>query len=600
MQLFNTVTELQSYLDSLQDSLQRSCADKLSASFLAGFDNPQKTNPQKINPKKTIRQKTIGQKTIGQKTVGFVPTMGALHAGHLSLIEKARQTADIIVVSIFVNPLQFGPTEDFEQYPRPQRSDQEICQLAGVDALFMPSVAELYGSLQADPLQPSRPKLDLSTLTQVVPPPSLTSSLCGRSRPTHFQGVATVVTKLLNVVRPTYAFFGQKDAQQVAIIKRLVKDLNLPGQIVVCPIVREPDGLALSSRNQYLSATARQKATLLYQALQAAKGAFAKGERSASSLIQAANEVLSAEPTVTLDYLALVHPDTLEPLQAIEQSGMMAIAAYFENSDSTHSNSKTRLIDNILLEPEDETAPEHNDKKALRRKPIIAIDGPAGAGKSTVARQVAFNLGLIYLDTGAMYRALTWFVMQQGIDPADADSVAQQLANCNIQLAANLSGDRPLPPIVKVNGQDVTAAIRTPEVTAQVSTIAAQSAVRENLVEQQQAYGTLGGVVADGRDIGTHVFPEAELKIYLTASVKERAARRYRDLEAAQQGVDNGPSSLPTLEELAQLIAERDRQDSTRAVSPLRKAPDAIEIVTDDLSAQQVIEKISTLYQELN
>ena len=385
----------------------------------------------------------------------------------------------------------------------------------------------------------------------------------------------------------------------MAIIKRLVNDLNLPGKIVVCPIVREPDGLALSSRNQYLSAAARQKATVLYRALQAAREAFERGERSASSLIQSAEEVLSVEPTATLDYLALVHPDTLEPLQAIEQSGMMAIAAYFENSDSTHSDSKTRLIDNILLEPEAETALEHNDEKALRRKPIIAIDGPAGAGKSTVARQVACNLGLIYLDTGAMYRALTWFVMQQGIDPADAASVAQQLANCNIQLAANSSGDRPLPPTVKVNGQDVTAAIRTPEVTAQVSTIAAQSAVRENLVAQQQSYGTLGGVVADGRDIGTHVFPEAELKIYLTASVEERAARRYRDLEAARQGADNDPSPLPNLEELAQLIAERDRKDSTRAVSPLKKAPDAIEIVTDDLSAQQVIEKISTLYQKL-
>ena len=535
MQLFNTVVELQQYLNGQQ-----------------------------------------------HETIGLVPTMGALHAGHLSLIEKARKTTQTVVVSIFVNPLQFGPTEDLERYPRPQQSDRELCQSAGVDALFMPSAAELYGQ--------SKP--NLSALTQVVPPEGMTNCLCGRSRPTHFQGVATIVTKLLNIVRPTYAFFGQKDAQQVAIIKRLVADLNLPGEIVVCPIVREPDGLALSSRNHYLCVSSRKKATILYQALQAAKTAFAQGEKSASALIQTAKTVLSAEPDVALDYLAIVHPDTLKPLQTLDQPGMIAIAANLSNSDT--DSVQTRLIDNTLLQPKDKTA--------LQRKPIIAIDGPAGAGKSTVARQVAHNLDLLYLDTGAMYRALTWFVLAQGIDPADETSVAQQLASCSIQLITNSSGEVPLPPTVQVNGRDVTAAIRTAEVTAQVSTIAAQAAVRQHLVAQQQSYGTSGGVVADGRDIGTQVFPEAELKIYLTASVEERAARRYRDLEAATQdaATQDAAEKLPTLEELAQLIAERDRKDSTRAVSPLKKAPDAIEIVTDDLTAQQVIEKISALYQQID
>lgn len=226
------------------------------------------------------------------------------------------------------------------------------------------------------------------------------------------------------------------------------------------------------------------------------------------------------------------------------------------------------------------------------RTPIIAIDGPAGAGKSTVARQLAHTLNLLYLDTGAMYRALTWYVLQQKVDPADESAVAALLPRCQIQLIANVKQDQPQPLIVKVNGTDITQTIRTAEVTAQVSTIAAQAAVRTKLVEQQQRYGEQGGIVADGRDIGTKVFPDAELKIYLTASVEERARRRYRDLDAAG-------AELPRLKDLEQSIAERDRKDSTRAVSPLKKADDAIELVTDELTAEQVIEKIASLYRQL-
>ncbi len=501
-------------------------------------------------------------------TIGLVPTMGALHAGHLSLIDQARQDNDLVVVSIFVNPLQFGPSEDFERYPRPQQADQALCQSAGVDIMFLPSPLALYGTSQPDQ----------TTITQVVPPQAMTATLCGRSRPGHFQGVATVVTKLLNIVRPTYAYFGQKDAQQVAILKRLSQDLHLPGEIVVCPTVREPDGLALSSRNRYLSGAERQQATALYRSLQAAQLAFRRGERSGRRLLQIADEVIAIAPAVTLDYLALVQPDTLKPLQAIETVGMMAIAAYIGTQEGTQDTEgkKTRLIDNVMLQ----------------RAPIIAIDGPAGAGKSTVARQVAHRLGLLYLDTGAMYRALTWFVLQQNIDSADEAAVAQLLPTCQIRLRANFKDNQPQPPQVQVNGQDVTQAIRSAVVTAQVSTIAAQAAVRAKLVDQQQQYGIQGGIVADGRDIGTEVFPQAELKIYLTASVAERARRRYRDLQATGQ-------PLPDREQLAQSIAERDRQDSTRTVSPLRKAPDAIEIVSDQLNAEQVIEKISALYQQI-
>ncbi len=521
---------------------------------------------------------TLSQRS-GQ-TVGLVPTMGALHEGHLSLMARSRQINDIVVVSIFVNPLQFGPNEDLERYPRSEQADQVLCQSAGVDALFMPSPVELYGSAQ----------LDFSTVTQVVPPPSMTHTLCGRSRPGHFQGVATVVTKLLNIVRPTHTFFGQKDAQQVAILKRLSRDLNLPGDILVCPIVREPSGLAMSSRNRYLNASQRQQATVLYRSLQAAQAAFQAGERSQKALLQAAHEVLSAAPAVTVDYLSLVHPDTLEPLQAIDTVGMMAIAAYIGKTDTSSSDSSeqsaskpTRLLDNIVLDSAKAPSP---------RKPIIAIDGPAGAGKSTVARQIAHQLGLLYLDTGAMYRALTWFALQHQVAVIDEGAITSLLPQCQVQLIANIEDDQPLPPKVLVNGQDVTEAIRTAAVTSQVSAIAAHASVRTHLVQQQQQYGLRGGIVADGRDVGTQVFPDAELKIYLTASVQERAQRRYRDLAIAQQ-------PLPDLIDLTQAIAERDHQDSHRSVSPLRKAADAIEIVTDDFTAEQVIEKITGLYRQL-
>lgn len=526
------------------------------------------------------------------QSIGLVPTMGALHAGHLSLIERSRQQDDIVIVSIFVNPLQFGPNEDLDRYPRPAEADQANCQSSGVDVIFMPSPQELYGTEQPN----------LSAVTQIVPPQAMIDTLCGHSRPTHFQGVATVVTKLLNIVRPTRAYFGQKDAQQAAILKRLQQDLNLPVGIVICPIIREADGLALSSRNRYLVGAERQQAQILYRSLKAAQTAFSQGERQASALLATAQTVLESQPGITLDYLALVHPDTLKPLHTIDSIGIMAIAAYIgptppssEHSEAAEKtaekitekapekapDTRTRLLDNVIL---------------THRAPIIAIDGPAGAGKSTVARQLAHQLGLLYLDTGAMYRALTWYVLQQDADPANADAVAKLLPHCQIQLIANIQNDTPQPPQVTVNGEDITQAIRTATVTGQVSTIAAQSAVRAKLVEQQQQYGLEGGVVADGRDIGTHVFPNAELKIFLTASVQERAQRRYREIETNQEST---AASLPSLEELTQSIAERDHKDSTRAVAPLRKADDAVEVVTDRLSADQVIEKIAELYRQI-
>lgn len=491
------------------------------------------------------------------QTVGLVPTMGALHQGHASLIQRARQENDQVIVSIFVNPLQFGPGEDLEQYPRSLSQDLRQCHDLDVDVVFAPTPAVLYGT-----------SLDTG-VTQVMPPPAMTERLCGRFRPDHFTGVATVVIKLLNLVQPDRAYFGQKDAQQLAMLQRLVEDLNLSSQIVPCPTIREADGLAVSSRNRYLSPQERQQATVLYRALRAAAQRFQQGERRGQVLIDTVQAVLATVPAVRPQYVELVHPQTLAPLCQVDTAGLLAVAAYV---------GQTRLIDNWWLRS---------------RRPIIAIDGPAGAGKSTVARRVAQALDLLYLDSGAMYRAITWLVLQRGIDPQDEVAVAEIIPDCYIHLTAG-DPDTPFPSRIWINDQEVTQAIRSQVVTQHVSTIAAQPVVRQTLLKQQQAHGIRGGIVMEGRDIGTQVFPQAELKIFLTASVQERARRRQRDLAAQQQPPVN-------LEDLAQAIDERDRKDSTRRVAPLQQADDAIELCTDGLTIDDVVEKIVHLYhQSLN
>lgn len=518
--------------------------------------------------------------------LGFVPTMGSLHGGHLRLIELARQHNDRVVVSIFVNPLQFGPNEDLATYPRNLERDCQLCQQAGADVVFAPT-PEAMGIGESNP-------------TLVIPPESMTSVLCGQTRRGHFQGVATIVTKLLNIVRPHRAYFGQKDAQQLAIIRQLVKDLNLGVDIIGAPTVREPSGLAMSSRNQYLRGQEREQASVLYRGLKAAEQAFQKGDRTREGLISAFKATVSAIPEIQLEYVDLVDPQTLDPLQTIAFEGLLSVAARLGS---------TRLIDNIIL---------HN------RRPIIAIDGPAGAGKSTIARQVADKLGLLYLDTGAMYRAVTWLVQQAGIALTDEPAIAELVSQCEIRFDCSpncppSTGQRPLAPTspkdsypetaaesgrvaylqkgtsnpcqVLINNHNVTEAIRSLEVTANVSAIARKGAVRQKLVEQQRLWGKQGGLVAEGRDIGTHVFPDAELKIFLTASVEERAKRRQRDY-LAQSG-----ASLPSTEQLEQDIRQRDYTDSHREISPLQKSPEAIEIITDNLSIEEVTHKIISLYE---
>lgn len=481
--------------------------------------------------------------------LGLVPTMGALHAGHLSLIQRARQENRWVVVSLFVNPLQFGPTEDLERYPQTLERDRLLCEQAGVDAIFAPPPSEILGEAE---------------MTMVVPPLQLMKGLCSQSRPGHFQGVATIVMKLLNLIGPDRAYFGRKDAQQLAIIQRLVKDLNVPVEVVPCPIIRESSGLALSSRHQYLNDAQLQMATILYDSLRATQQCFREGVRDRQSLLAKLHHILAQQPAVQLEYAELVDAVTLEPLNQVESVGMVAIAAHIN---------QTRLIDNILLDA---------------RQPILAIDGPAGAGKSTVTRLCAQALGLKYLDTGAMYRAITWLVLQSHIDFADQLAIADLVSQSDIKLQLDANPEHC--PSVWVQRKDVTEVIRTPEVTQAVSAIAAQSAVRQALVKQQRILGQAGGIAAEGRDIGTHVFPDAGLKIFLTASIDERARRRQQDL--VQRG--NPPIDLKKLQ---QQIVHRDQKDSQRAISPLCKAYDAVEVNTDSLSIEEVTQQIVTLYQ---
>ena len=486
--------------------------------------------------------------------VHFVPTMGALHPGHQQLFRRAAEPVmgqrPTVVASVFVNPLQFGPAEDFERYPRDLAADAALAEAAGVAALFTPAVEEVYPD-------------GFGALTAIQPPQELQQVLCGRSRPGHFHGVATVVVRLLNLVRPNRLVMGEKDWQQLVILRKVVADLGLPVWVQGCATVREPNGLAWSSRNRYLSPAELEQATALPAALAAAAQAcLAGGPPRAETLVRDVRASLQAAGLL-VDYVELVAAQSLKPLEAASGVALLAAAVHCGPS---------RLIDHTVL---------------MMRSPIVAIDGPAGAGKSTVTRAFAQRLGLIYLDTGAMYRALTWWVQQQGVDPSDAGAVAPLLEGLDLQLSSGAGGEQQ----VAINGHDVTEAIRSPGVTAQVSVVAAHGCVRQALTRQQQAMGERGGLVAEGRDIGTAVFPDAELKVFLTATTAERARRRALDLEQRGFGV-------PPLAELEAQIAERDHLDSSREVAPLLQAQDAVELITDGMAIEAVIQALVELFRD--
>ena len=262
----------------------------------------------------------------GRKRLGLVPTMGALHEGHLSLVRAAKARCDAVAVSIFVNPTQFGPTEDLSKYPRQFDRDCQLLEKEGINILFAPSVDEIYPD---------------GAVTWVVVE-GLSEKLDGRSRPGHFRGVTTIVAKLFHIIEPDAAFFGQKDAAQLAVIRRMVEDLNFSVEIVACPIVRESDGLAMSSRNAYLNREERGRALVLQRSLQQVQQEFQKGERIAARLIATAKNVFAREPQVVLDYFEIVDPDTLDPVERISQKTLVAVAAYAGS---------TRLIENTVLNP---------------------------------------------------------------------------------------------------------------------------------------------------------------------------------------------------------------------------------------------------------
>ena len=469
--------------------------------------------------------------------------MGALHAGHGAVI-RAASAMGPVVVSVFVNPLQFGPNEDLARYPRSLESDLALTERWGAAALWAPSLEQIY------------PQGVESHPPTIHVPAGLQEHLCGAVRPGHFDGVVTVVARLLELVRPRQLWLGEKDWQQLVILRWLVAHLALPVIVQGVATVREADGLALSSRNQYLSADQRRLAAALPKALHAAAQGAERDPLPAlrGSLSDAGFDV---------EYVQRVDPVRLQPCGHETAISLLAAAVCCGS---------TRLIDHAFL---------------MTRQPLVAIDGPAGAGKSTVTRAFAERLGLVYLDTGAMYRSVTWFVQQRKVNPSDGVAIEPLLKDLDVQLQSLPGGVQQ----VLVNGDDVSTAIRSPDVTASVSAVAAHRCVRQALTVQQKAMGSKGGLVAEGRDIGTAVFPDADLKVFLTATVAERARRRALDLE--QRGF-----AVPEREELEAQIAERDRLDSTREEAPLMQADDAIELVTDGMDIEAVIEALLRLFRE--
>ena len=276
---------------------------------------------------KTIESVAASVKTAkaAGKKVGLVPTMGALHMGHISLIAAAKKQTDFVVVSIFVNPIQFGPGEDFEKYPRPIEDDIEICKKAGVDVVFAPTPEQIYPSENIEWVEVEK----------------LTKTLCGRSRPEHFRGVTTVCARLFNIVMPDMAFFGQKDAQQTVVIKKMVADLNMPLVIVACPIVRDSDGLAVSSRNKYLTDEQKKDATLIYKSLQKCSELIESGTVDTEPIVAQIRSTLERASSIVIEYISIVNVETLEAIDRIDGQALIAIAVKIGT---------TRLIDNILVD----------------------------------------------------------------------------------------------------------------------------------------------------------------------------------------------------------------------------------------------------------
>ena len=490
----------------------------------------------------------------GHGPVHFVPTMGGLHRGHQQLIRAARRAGARVLVSVFVNPTQFGAGEDFTIYPRHPDGDAQQAAAAGADAVWFPTVEHVYGD--------ANPR-DVRTGSSSRIKPSLIQTLCGPWRPGHFEGALMVMEQLLERVQPGLVVMGEKDWQQLTVVRQCLPAFyEKRCRLLPVPVVREGDGLPCSSRNSRLSPAQRRQAALLPQALGDAEAAVQGGERRATVLEQLVRARLDAAG-LRVDYAQLVHPLTLQPCPHLDGVALLGVAVQVGTA---------RLLDHGVL---------------LSRQPIIAIDGPAGTGKSTVTRLLAARLGLLHLDTGAMYRAVAWLMLENQ-QPVRSDRGLQQLLETmDLQLAWGDHGQQ----VIRINGVDVSDAIRLPRITATVPRVAALAEVRQVLTRQQRVFGRQGGLVSEGRDMGTAVFPQAELKVYLTATAAERARRRAADM--TQRG--QTPPPLATLE--AQ-IAERDHLDRTRTEAPLRPAEDGVMVATDGIGVEQVVDELEDLFHQ--
>ena len=477
--------------------------------------------------------------------INFIPTMGNLHDGHQKLISTAKSSNfNTNLVSIFVNPLQFDSKEDLKSYPKTLDKDKEIAFSSGADVIFIPNTVDIY---------PPNNK----NIIYLKASKELSSTLCGLTRPGHFDGVCTVVYRLLKLVQPKNLFLGEKDWQQLLIIKNLIEEKELNINIVSVPTERDSDGVPFSSRNKLLSDNERQMLKLFSSELSQAKQIFKKFKKI--NLKQLTKKLQSKN--ISIEYLEHLHPYSFQKVQSKDNISILAGAI---------KCGKTRLIDHVFL---------------MKRNPIIAIDGPAGSGKSTITKLIAKELNILYLDTGAMYRALCWLLIKERVNYNKESELNKILSEVSIIFKPNSLSHQD----VFINNFCVTEEIRSQEISSIVSKISSIKNIREFLVKEQRKIGELGGLVAEGRDIGTTVFPDAELKIFLTASIDERARRRKSELEL------RGSKEID-FNELKELIKKRDFEDSTREISPLKKANDAIELITDGYSINDVVEKIIAIY----
>ena len=473
--------------------------------------------------------------------------MGNLHNGHTKLISTAKnENSYINLVSIFINPLQFDNKLDLENYPKSIDNDIKKAFLSGADAIFIPSNQEIY------------PHND-ENIPFLKASKELSSALCGLKRAGHFDGVCTVVHRLLNLINPKNLYLGEKDWQQLLILKDLIRKEKLKVNIKSVPTQRDYDGIPLSSRNTHLSRSERKLIKIFSNELLLIKESFKKEKKI--NLRQITQKLESKQ--ISIEYLEHLHAFNLKKASPKDNISILAGAIIC---------GETRLIDHVFL---------------MKRNPIIAIDGPAGSGKSTVTKLISKKLNLIYLDTGAMYRALSWLLLKEKINYEKKAELNQFLRNVKIIFKSNLTSDQD----VFINNYCVTKEIRSQKVTSVVSKISSIKEVREFLVEEQRKIGELGGLVAEGRDIGTTVFPNAEIKIFLTASIDERAKRRQSDTQSKD-------SQKIGLNKLKELIKKRDFEDSNREISPLVKANDALEIITDGYSINEVADKVIDFYNE--